>query len=95
MRLTSCLLALKLCSLALTYLVPPLPRQRDLGDAGTPPKKGPHQDESEAFHMHVALVCKLVIAHSFPCFVEVFKGGMDHELFLLLLRGSFIKVEIP
>lgn len=90
MRLTSCLLGLKLCSLVLTYLVLPLPCQRDLGDVRTPQKKGPHHDESQTFHMQVALVCKLVIAHSIPSFVEAIKGGMDHELFLPLLRGSFI-----
>jgi hypothetical protein len=67
---------------------PPMPKR--FGRCGDTKKKGPRQDESKTFHMHMALVCKLVIAHSFPCFVEAIKGGMDHELFLLLLRGSFI-----
>lgn len=52
--------------------------------------KGPHHDESETFHGHAALVCKLVIAHSLPCFVKAFKDGMDRRPFLLHLRGSFV-----
>ena len=68
---------------------PPMPK-RFGRCADPPPKKGPHHDESQTFHMQVALVCKLVIAHSIPSFVEAIKGGMDHELFFFLLRGSFI-----